>query len=207
MLDDPKFSSVVEEMEAVYSAVVSGEKPLESLKSSEEIKYVEQTIHAAKVSMAASSKTSQLWIGYEKMMETARALIRADRTGSWRLHLSAVSDCIPVFAAAGHFNYVKSSYLYLQSMKELDEKHPDIVAKFENGLHVIRRTDQFWAGLGSDLTIEQTLMRSLKSSGGLTRGSGMTEAMRTIWTLASSVSCMGVQSRDARVDRTVIHFK
>jgi len=66
MLYDPKFSSVVEEMEAVYSAVVSGEKPLESLKSSEKIKHVEQTIHAAKVSMAASCKTSQLWIGYEK---------------------------------------------------------------------------------------------------------------------------------------------
>jgi len=154
----------------------------------EKNKYVEQTIHAAKVSMAASSSTSQLWIGYEKMMETARALKRADRTGSWRLHLSAVSDYIPVFAAAGHFNYVKSSYLYLQSMKELDQKHPDIVAKCENGLHVITRTDQFWAGLGSDLTTEQTLMRSLKSSGGLTRGSGMTEAIRTIWTLASSVS-------------------
>lgn len=188
MQDDPKVSSVVEEMEAVYSAVVSGEKPLEALKSSEEIRYLEQTIQSAKVSMAASSKTSQLWIGYGKMMDTARALIRADRTGSWRLHLSAVSDCMPIFAAAGHYNYVKSSYLYLQSMKELDQKHPDIVAKFENGLHVIRRTDQFWAGLGSDLTIEQTLMRSLKSSGGLTRGSGMSEKIRTIWTLASSVS-------------------
>jgi len=47
-------------------------------------------------------------------------------------------------------------------MKELDQKHLDIDAKFENGLYVIRRTDQFWAELGSDLTIEQTLCIYLK---------------------------------------------
>jgi hypothetical protein len=186
--DDPEFCSLVEKMETVYSSVVSGEKPLEALTSMEELKRIEQTIRSAKESMAASSKTSQLWIGYQKMLETARALIKADRTGSWRMHLSAVSDCIPIYAAAGHFNYVKSAYLYLQGMNELDQKHPDIVAKFESGLHVIRRTDHFWAGLGSDLTIEQTLMRSLKTSGGLTRGSGMTEEVRTIWTLSSCVS-------------------
>ena len=27
-------------------------------------------------------------------------------------------------------------------MKELDEKHPDIVAKFEKGLHVIRSLEE-----------------------------------------------------------------
>ena len=45
--------------------------------------------------------------------------------------------------------------------------------------HVVRRTNHYWAGLGSDLVIEQTLlMRSLKSTGGLTWGSGMTEHQR-----------------------------
>ena len=38
---------------------------------------------------------------------------------------------------------------------------------------------------GSDLLIEQTLMRSVKSTGGLTRGSGMTEEMRDTWVLAA----------------------
>ncbi|KAK7469717.1 hypothetical protein BaRGS_00036299 [Batillaria attramentaria] len=44
-----------------------------------------------------------------------------------------------------------------------------------NGHHVIRRSDRFWAGLSSDLIIEQVLMGSLKSTGGLTRGTGMGE--------------------------------
>ena len=55
-------------------------------------------------------------------------------------------------------------------------------------LHVIRRTNQHWAGLGSDLFIERTLMRSLKSTGGLTRGSGMTEHQRDVWTMSAPVS-------------------
>ena len=41
------------------------------------------------------------------------------------------------------------------------------------GFHVVRRTEgRVWAGLSPDLVIEQTLMRSLKSAGGLKRGTG-----------------------------------
>ena len=44
-----------------------------------------------------------------------------------------------------------------------------------SGLHVVRRSDRFWAGLSPDLVIQQALMHSLKTSGILTRGRGMTE--------------------------------
>lgn len=36
----------------------------------------------------------------------------------------------------------------------------------------------------SDLIIEQTLMRSIKSRGGLTRGRGMKESTRNLWVLS-----------------------
>ena len=54
-----------------------------------------------------------------------------------------------------------------------------------DGLHVIRRTNQHWADFGSDFVIEQTLMQS---TGGLTRGSGMTEHQRDVWTMSTPVS-------------------
>ena len=38
-----------------------------------------------------------------------------------------------------------------------------------------RWTEKNWAGLWTDLTIEQFLMRAIKSSGGLTRGRGISE--------------------------------
>ena len=53
-----------------------------------------------------------------------------------------------------------------------------------NGLHVIRRSHRFGADLSPDLVIEQDLMGSLKTSGRLTRGRGMSERQQAIWFLS-----------------------
>ena len=42
---------------------------------------------------------------------------------------------------------------------------------------------KFWAGLSTDLEIEQVLMRSKKSVGGMTRRRGMSESQRAQWLL------------------------
>ena len=60
----------------------------------------------------------------------------------------------------------------------------DVYRKFEAGFHVVRRSNRLWAGLSTDLVIAQVLMRSLKTSGGLTRGHGMSEGQRVIWLLS-----------------------
>ena len=65
-------------------------------------------------------------------------------------------------------------------MSHLQDDHPKVYQHFQDGLHVIRRSDCYWAGLSSDLFIEQVLMRSMKTNGGLTRGRGMTEQQRLI---------------------------
>ena len=51
---------------------------------------------------------------------------------------------------SGLNHYVKSVWIYL-----FDDKNPDIAALLEKGFHVIRRTDNYWAGISSDLAIEQ----------------------------------------------------
>ena len=68
-------------------------------------------------------------------------------------------------------------------MSSLEADHPDVYRKFEAGFHVVQRSNRLWAGLSTDLVIEQVLMRSLKTSGGLTRGGGMTERQQVIWLL------------------------
>ena len=73
-------------------------------------------------------------------------------------------------------------------MSGLETKHPDTYKNFTDVYHVIRLTDKVWAGLSTDLVIEQTLMRSLKATGGLTRGSGMTEEQRSLWTMSMPVT-------------------
>ena len=85
------------------------------------------------------------------------------------------------FAAAGHTLYTKSTYIYCQQMQDLPNTHAQGIRSFLNGLNVVRRSDRFWAGLSTDLIIEQVLMRSVKTTGELTRGRGMSETQRLVW--------------------------
>ncbi|KAJ8890708.1 hypothetical protein PR048_010217 [Dryococelus australis] len=57
------------------------------------------------------------------------------------------------------------------------------------GCHVVHRSDRPWSGLGCDLVIEQVLMRSIKTNGGLTRGSGLSESVRAQWVLSMPACC------------------
>ncbi|KAI3379074.1 hypothetical protein SNEBB_002215 [Seison nebaliae] len=188
MEDDPDFHEQVEELERLYTLMESGECTLESLSKSGCIRRIDKTVSNKKDELAAASKTGALWVNYQKMLGIARTLVAADRIGSWEMHLHAISACLPIFAAAGHPNYLKSARLYLQKMRALEDDNPEVYQKFQSGLHVTRRSNQYWAGLGTDLVIEQTLMRSLKSQGGLTRGSGMSEHQRAVWTMSATVS-------------------
>ena len=55
------------------------------------------------------------------------------------------------------------------------------------GYHVVRRSDRFWAGLSTYLIIEQVLMRSTKTHGGMSRGKLMIENQRLVWVLSMPV--------------------
>ena len=124
-----------------------------------------------KEEISSALRTGKIWILYIDMIRRVRNLIAGDRMGSWELHLQAVHECLPMFAATGHNNYLKSAYHYLQNMSRLHKTHPELHGKFIQRHHVLRRSDKLWAGISCDLAIEQTLMRSLKTSGGLTHGS------------------------------------
>ena len=81
-------------------------------------------------------------------------------------------------------------YYYLQGMVELENRHANVYLKFVNGWHVVRRSNKFWAGLNSDLVIEQTLMRSLKTGASLTHDSRMNEEQPSLWTMSSTIKAM-----------------
>ncbi len=149
-------------------------------------------------------RTPQLWFQYMEMVDILCKFIKAERTGNWKLHLQAVYDMLPYLAASGHNLYAKSIHIYLQQMSKLHEEHPKVYQHFENGLHVVRRSDRFWAGLSSDLVIEQVLMRSMKTTGGLTRGRGLSETQRLIW-LLSMPAC--AQLNNAMQDLTGITYE
>ena len=107
----------------------------------------------------ASSKTAQLWFQYLDMIDIVCNFIKAERTGNWALHLKSLSDMLPYFAASGNHLYAKSGYG--QSLTKVSIPH----SKFVEGYHIVRRSHRFWAGLSSELIIEQVLMHSIKTTG------------------------------------------
>ena len=108
-----------------------------------------------------------------------RLFVRSERTGDWHLHLYAVKQMLPYLHAAGHLHYAKSAHLYVQQMEELPAEIDILFA--ESGYFTIRRSDKFWAGVWSDMTIEPVLMRAIKTSGGLTGGRGLSDSTVARW--------------------------
>lgn len=177
---------VLMEAAELYDSVVSGAAV--ELEESECLKLIAECIEK-EILQLKGDRTAQLWLQYMEMVDLVRNLLRSERTGNWLLHLDTLRKMMPFLASAGHNLYVKSLNVYLQKMDRLMKNHPGIHKCFiEDGLQVVRRSDDFWAGLPPDLVIEQTLMRSIKTTGGLTRGRGMSEAQRLVWVMSNHVT-------------------
>jgi hypothetical protein len=124
-----------------------------------------KTIVVDNIKNNSNGKTGKLWIQLLDMVSIMKNFIKAERMGNWMLHLESTLKMLPFFAATGHNNYMKSSYLYVQNMLKLADENKNVHEKFLNGLHVGRITDKLWAGLSHNLIIEQELMRAMKSTG------------------------------------------
>ena len=57
----------------------------------------------------------------------------------------------------------------------------------------MRKSDRYWAGLSTDLVIEQDMMAAVKGKGGLTRGRGLDESTRSIW-LGNVTECATISA-------------
>ena len=115
-------------------------------------------------------RTEKLWMQYFRCITIVKLFIRAERCGDWNLHLYSVKLMLPILHAAGHLNYAKSAQVYLQQMHNLEAiMKPMEFQKFTSeGYFTIRRSDKFWSGIWTYMTIEEVLMHSIKTSGGLT---------------------------------------
>ena len=131
--------------------------------------------------LSKESRTAKLWIQYMHYIQVLKDFVRAERTGNWSLHLHTGGKMLNHLAATGHIHYAKSAWLCLQQMLRLKDDFPCVYANFmEEGLHTVRKSSRFWGGLWTDLIIEQVLMRSIKSRGGMT-ARGVQESVRTLW--------------------------
>ena len=94
------------------------------------------------------SRTVCLWLQYMDYVELCRLFICAVRTANWSQYLITTGKILNFFAATGHKNYAKSARMYLQMMMNLEKEYPCLYKWFnDEGLFVVRRSEQYWAGI------------------------------------------------------------
>ena len=178
--DIPNFQSI----EDLHKRVIEQQfdtECVEKVTNSGVISSIRNQLESLKDRLKAQSRTCKLWLQYMDYVETIKLFIFAERTANWEMHLHATSRMLNLFAATGHRNYAKCARLYLQEMKQLPHTHPEIHASFLRGEHVVRRSSHSFAGIWTDLGIEQLYMRAAKTSGGLTQGRGASEHSCDLW--------------------------
>ena len=142
---------------------------MDELTDCKELSTLDDCINNHVDSLSRQSRTAKLWLLYMYYISVINDFIQCERTGHWEGHLKAFGKLMNLFAASGHINYAKSGRLYLQMMRELPDKHPWLYEKFSEGYHAVRRSNKYWAGLWTELYIEQVFMQSMKARGGLTQ--------------------------------------
>jgi hypothetical protein len=114
--------------------VTNNYEEIDKSKAFQKLQLVETKIATFKL-----SRTGGVWIQLLNMIRILKTFTKAERTGNWEQHLQTTMKMFPFFAAAGHSNYLKSNYFYVQNIMSLKETKPLLYHVFQSGHHVIRR--------------------------------------------------------------------
>jgi hypothetical protein len=170
----------------IWSDLMDEKKGMSDVMSDPIIVQLTNTMRQMYQINSLKSRTARLWIQYLDQVSLMMQFVRAERSGCFSLHLHTIAKMQPYLNAAGHLAYAKSTQIYLQAMDDLEGKMPleDWEKFVGDGYFTIRRTSKFWSGVWTDMTIEQVLMRAMKTTGGLTRGRGITDSTLAQWVCA-----------------------
>ena len=101
------------------------------IKSYQVLDRVDKRIADYKELLRKRSRTSKLWLSYLEMFHILKISLMAERTGDFSMHLWALKEMLPYFAACGQDFYAKSTRLYLQVMYDLSSTNPLVFAASE----------------------------------------------------------------------------
>lgn len=107
------------------------------------------------------------WDDYLDMLDILMNFIRAERTGNWDLHKSALASMLPYYFAYDRQNYARYATQYLASMESLSTVAPEVNDLFQKGEFVVARSRRKFAQISVDQSLEQTINRDTKTSGGI----------------------------------------
>ena len=128
------------------------------------------------------SRMFSLWEEYCSMVDIVLQLIKAEKTGNWDLHLSAVAAMTPHFFAMDIPNYSRWLPVYFIDMHRLESTHPRVHQAFLSGEHSISRSAQPFSQVSTDMALEQSINADSKAKGGII-GISQTQSALDRWFL------------------------
>lgn len=139
------------------------------------------------------TSTSKYWFTYLKMVSVLLQFVRAERTGSWELHVSSFTAMLPWFAVYDHTNYTRWGAVYLADCKQLETTHPDVYKEFQEGNFVVKTSNNKFNQLSTDQALEH-VNKVGKIAGGMI-GITRSDDVRDEW-------CLTFNERSRLVDET-----
>jgi len=137
--------------------------------------------------------TSKYWFTYLKMVSILLQFVRAERTGSWELHVSSFAAMLPWFAVYDHSHYTRWGAVYLADCKQLETTHPDVYQEFQEGNFVVKTSNNKFNQLSTDQALEH-VNKVGKTAGGLI-GITRSDNARDQW-------CLTFNEKSRLVDET-----
>ena len=104
------------------------------------------------------SDLSKFWLSYLELCELLLNLIFATRSGNWKLYLACIEEVIPWTFAYDRQNYARYLIPFLNDMRSLPNKMPEVQNAFENGEFSVQMGYKNSFGRNeADKTIENTI--------------------------------------------------
>ena len=90
----------------------------------------------------------------------------SDREGHWDLHVATVEDSMPIFQEFDCINYLRHGSLYLEQIKVLEVKNPELFRRFSSLRQwVVQTRKGYHCAVAGDMKVEQTHNRVTKGPG------------------------------------------
>ena len=86
------------------------------------------------------SKMFAFWEQYCDMVNALLQQVKAERSGNWDLYLSTLAVITPDFYAFDRPNYSRWLPIYIEDMRNLKSKHPQVYEEFSAGNFSISRS-------------------------------------------------------------------
>ena len=184
---DEKFEDGLEKISILKEALVAKDSKacsnlMNELKKDGDVAELISAIKVFEDKSISSSEQCRYLCGFQSIINSIKNLVRSDRDGDFLLAMKSIQELCPIFLGLDGINYLRYASFYLELLKQLKIKHPDLYQEFLKGNHVIKTRDGKFNAVAPDMKLEQTIQRSAKSSGGIIGASKKVDYV-TEWSL------------------------